>query len=91
MLDRKGRTFVHIAHTQIGKTLLLARLSRFGEVRTCAGPQTQAWREAQGWEKAHVNDAVMTLRTVMEANFEVSVSRTCLIHRPRGVVYVPAC
>jgi hypothetical protein len=33
----------------------------------------------------------LTLRTAEDANFEVSYSKTRLLHRPRGIVYVPAC
>jgi hypothetical protein len=33
----------------------------------------------------------LALRTGSDANFEVSYSRSRLLHRPRGVVYVPAC
>jgi len=32
----------------------------------------------------------LALRTAEDANFEVSYSKTRLLHRPRGIVYVPA-
>lgn len=33
----------------------------------------------------------LTLRTAQDDNFEVSYSKTQLLHRPRGIAYVPVC